>query len=192
MARERATDIRALVSAAARTFSEKGYRASTIDDIAEAAGISRPTVYKYTSTKQNLLDLMVDEMTTNLQRELGRVTETSDAPVVRLRQVIMAHIHAASANRTFYAIVFSEETEISDATRLAFRTWAKERTREFAALLDECVAAGGCPALDTGIAANLLETMLATLYRWYDPVGSTSPEQLAEQIWLLIGGAFET
>jgi AcrR family transcriptional regulator len=43
MARERATDTQALVSAAAKTFREKGYRSSTIDDIALAAGISRPT-----------------------------------------------------------------------------------------------------------------------------------------------------
>jgi hypothetical protein len=29
------------------------------------------------------------------------------------------------------------------------------------------------------------------LYRWYDPEGSTSPEHLAEQIWVLVGSVFE-
>lgn len=194
MARERATDTTALVSAAAKTFREKGYRSSTIDDIALAAGISRPTVYKYTRTKQHLLDLMVDEMTRRLEEELHSIQSSADDPVDRLRKTIQAHIQASSANRTFYAIVFSEETELSDAARKAFRSWAREQTKDFRALLDQCLAArpvGDRPKLDTRIAANLLESMLATLYRWYDPEGSTSPERLAEQIWLLIGSVFE-
>jgi AcrR family transcriptional regulator len=194
MARERATDTGALVSAAAKTFREKGYRSSTIDDIALAAGISRPTVYKYTRTKQHLLDLMVDEMTQNLEQELRSVQSSADDPVDRLRKTIMAHIQASSANRTFYAIVFSEETELSDAARKTFRGWARQQTKDFGALLDECLAARstqGRPKIDTRIAANLLESMLATLYRWYDPAGSTSPEHLAEQIWVLVGSVFE-
>lgn len=194
MARERATDTTALVSAAAKTFREKGYRSSTIDDIALAAGISRPTVYKYTRTKQHLLDLMVDEMTANLEQELRSVQSETDNPVDRLKKTIMAHIQASSANRTFYAIVFSEETELSDAARKTFRSWARDRTKDFRALLDECLA--DLPKqrrqkVDTGIAANLLESMLATLYRWYDPEGSTTPEHLAEQIWVLVGSVFE-
>jgi AcrR family transcriptional regulator len=195
MARERATDTQALVSAAAKTFREKGYRSSTIDDIALAAGISRPTVYKYTRTKQHLLDLMVDEMTMNLEQELRSVQSSAADPVERLRKTIMAHIQASSANRTFYAIVFSEETELSEAARKTFRSWAREQTKDFGALLEECLAASpkrqGSPKVDTRIAANLLESMLATLYRWYDPKGSTSPEHLAEQIWVLVGSVFE-
>lgn len=47
MARSRATDNETLLRAAAEVFESKGYSNATIDDIAEAAGISRPTVYKY-------------------------------------------------------------------------------------------------------------------------------------------------
>jgi TetR/AcrR family transcriptional regulator, cholesterol catabolism regulator len=196
MARERATDTKALVAAAARTFRDKGYRSSTIDDIALAAGISRPTVYKYTRTKQHLLDLMVEEVTTDLGRKLDEITDSGDPPLDRLRATINAHIAAATANRTFYAIVFSEETELSDESRRFFRSWAHTRTQDFAALLDECIAGGASTngrrrRLDTRVAAHLLETMLATLYRWYDPEGPVSPERLAEQIWLLVGDAFQ-
>ena len=193
MARERATDTTALVAAAAKTFREKGYRNSTIDDIAIAAGISRPTVYKYTRTKQHLLDLMVEEVTGDLGRKLAEILDSDAEPVSRLHEFIKAHIAATSTNRTFYAIVFSEETELSDESRKYFRSWAHKRTQELRELLDECVAArsqrNGDPRLDTRIAANLLESMLASMYRWYEPTGDTSPEQLAEQIWLLIGAA---
>jgi AcrR family transcriptional regulator len=189
MARERATDTIALVAAAAEAFRRKGYRNATIDDIAEAAGISRPTVYKYTRSKQHLLDLMVDEVTGDLSRRLKEVLESGEPPETRLRAMINAHIEAASTNRTFYAIVFSEEVELSELGRATFRGWAHERTQDFRRLLDECLPEGGI-GVDTTIAANLVLSMLSTLYRWYDPAGSVPPEELSRQIELLLGALF--
>ncbi|KAA1021471.1 TetR/AcrR family transcriptional regulator [Pseudonocardia sp. EV170527-09] len=188
MARERATDTTALVAAAGEAFRRKGYRNATIDDIAEAAGISRPTVYKYTRSKQHLLDLMVEEVTADLRRRLELVLESGEPPETRLRGMISAHIEAASANRTFYAIVFSEEVELSEQGRASFRAWAHDRTQDFRLLLDECLPAGG--GIDTTIAANLVMSMLATLYRWYDPSGAVSPEELGRQIEKLLGALF--
>jgi AcrR family transcriptional regulator len=185
MARERAIDTPALVVAAAEAFRVKGYHNATIDDIAEAAGISRPTVYKYTKSKQHLLDLMVQEVTRDLGQRIDEVLATNDPPVLRLRNLIDAHIHATIANRTFYGIVFSEEVELSERSRKAFRAWAHDRTQQCARLLDECLD-GTDPAIDTTIAANLLESMLATLYRWYDPSGSVPPEELSSQICQVI------
>lgn len=189
MARERATDITALVAAAARTFHRKGYRNSTIDDIAAEAAISRPTVYKYTNSKQHLLDLMVDQVTGDLGRRLEMVLASGDSPEQRLQQIVSAHIEAASANRTFYAIVFSEEVELSEHGRAVFRAWAHQRTRDFRLLLDECLASRTRPPdIDTTVAANLLLSMLSGLYRWYDPDGPVSPTELARQIAVLLDG----
>jgi len=59
MARGRATDTSALVAAAAGVFERKGFRNATIDDVAEAAGVSRATLYKYVDGKQQLLDMIM-------------------------------------------------------------------------------------------------------------------------------------
>jgi AcrR family transcriptional regulator len=188
MARERATDTTALVAAAAEAFRAKGYRNATIDDIAEAAGISRPTVYKYTRNKQHLLDLMVDEVTGELSRRLKEVLESGETPETRLRWMISAHIEAASANRTFYAIVFSEEVELSKQGRETFRSWAHARTQDFRLLLDEYLPEES--GIDSTIAANLVLSMLSTLYRWYDPAGPVTAEELSQQIEKVLGALF--
>ncbi|WP_028936382.1 TetR/AcrR family transcriptional regulator [Pseudonocardia spinosispora] len=190
MARERATDTTALVAAAAEAFRRKGYRNATIDDIAEAAGISRPTVYKYTRSKQHLLDLMVDEVTGDLGRRIKVILGSGEPPEARLRGMISAHIEAALANRTFYAIVFSEEVELSDQGREIFRSWAHARTQDFRLLLDECLPSGA--GVDTTIAANLVLSMLATLYRWYDPAGPITPGKLSDQIEKVLGALFSS
>jgi AcrR family transcriptional regulator len=188
MARERATDTTALVAAAAEVFRIRGYHIATIDDIAEAAGISRPTVYKYTKSKQHLLDLMVDQVTQDMGRRMQAVIHSTDDPTERLRRVVRAHVEAAVANRTFYAIVLSEEVEVSDAGREQFRKWARGVTAEFQELFEECLRAQrNPPKVDPFIVANLVLSMLTSLYRWYDPTGPASPERLTDEILLVIG-----
>lgn len=188
MARDRATTPSRLVAAAAEVFEEKGYRNSTIDDIAEAAGISRPTVYKYAKSKLWLLDRIVEIVMSDLEVRQRSVINSPGPPLHRLRSVIDTHVEAAATNRTFYAIVFSEETELSPEARSQFRTGARSITYDFQSLLKECVTVGALPStVDTWTAANLILSMLTSLYRWYDPTGDIAPSQLTDQILQVIG-----
>ena len=89
---------------------------------------------------------------------------------------------------TFYGILFSEEAELSDDARSRFRSFSHDVAVDFQALLEECVAAGAAArGVDTWIAANLVLSMLTSVYRWYDPSGPTTPEQLERQIAEVLG-----
>src|ERR1700735_2493427 len=61
MGRSRAIDTQALVAAAARVFERRGFADATLDDIAAEAGVSKPTVYQYVSSKQRLLETIVEQ-----------------------------------------------------------------------------------------------------------------------------------
>src|ERR1700733_3431741 len=108
MARSRATDNEALVRAAAVAFESRGYVNTTIDDIADAAGVSRPTVYKYTSSKRALLDRMVDAVCDDLAAGLAEVHSAREPAPERLRRLVRMHVASATKLRSFYAILFSE------------------------------------------------------------------------------------
>ena len=188
MARSPATDSAALVNAAAAVFKSKGYRNATIDDIADAAGVSRPTVYKYTENKRALLDSMLDAVLDAITVRLHEVLAAADPPAVKLRRLIAIHVETATSMHTFYGILFSEEAELSDDARSRFRSFSHDVAVDFQALLEECVAAGAAArGVDTWIAANLVLSMLTSVYRWYDPSGPTTPEQLERQIAEVLG-----
>ena len=143
------------------------------------------------SSKQQLLDLMVEKVTTDMGIRLKEILESGDPAPARLHAVIRAHIDAAITHRTFYAIIFSEEVEISEESRKLFQKWAHQRNHDFQALLDECLAAQRHPdPIDTHIAANLVLSMLNSVYRWYEPSGPVTREQLTDQITMLLKGLF--
>lgn len=188
MARSPATDSAALINAAAAVFKSKGYRNATIDDIADAAGVSRPTVYKYTQNKRALLDSMVDAVLDAIAARLHEVLAGTGSPAGKLRRLIAIHVETATSMQTFYGILFSEEAELSDEARARFRSFSHGVAVDFQALLDACVAAGAAArTIDTRIAANLVLSMLTSLYRWYDPTGPTTPQQLELQIAAVLG-----
>lgn len=192
MARARATDSQKLIRAAARVFRSKGYHNATIDDIAVSARVSRQTVYRYTKSKRFLLDCIVQEVLDDLAARLEADLHAGRTPYDHLHAVITTHVESAVENRTFYAIVFSEEAELSPKMRKQFRDWAHHTTLDFQKLLERCLNTDGITAgLDPTIAANLIVTMLTSIHRWYDPKGPVKPDQLADQILTIIGGILD-
>lgn len=189
MARQRSTSTEEIVAAAAAVFETNGYRNTTIDDICEAAGVSRPTVYKYIESKPWLLEQMVIAVTAELSERLRDVHGGSGSPGEKLRGLVQLHIEQATSKRVYYAAVMSEMSELPTRARRMYREWSREVTHDFAALIVEYRDTAGIEhTTDAGILANLLLTMLTSLYRWYDPDGSTTPEDLTRHILVVLSG----
>lgn len=188
MARQRSTNSGALVDAAAAVFESKGYRNATIDDIADAAGVSRPTVYKYTDSKRALLDSIVHAVCDDLDAQLEAVHRSREPAERRMRQFIDIHIRSAVQHKRFYAILFSEQVELTDSARHRFHRFSDQVAEDFQTLLDECVVlrASGAAIIDTRVATNLILSMLTSLYRWYDASGPITPDALIGQIEALL------
>lgn len=185
MARARVTDDAALISAAASVFRAKGYRGTTISDIADAAGVSRPTLYSYAGSKQWLLDRIIQRLLDDTSALLASDYRAGDTPWRRLDAVIARHVISSVENGGFYAILLSEESELSPEMRENYRVIAQRNTAALRRLLDECLPESH-PTIDTTITANLVVSMLSSLHHWYDPHGPVGVEQLTEQITLTV------
>lgn len=192
MARARATDTQALIRAAAKVFRAKGYRNTTIDDIAAAAKVSRPTVYAYAKSKRWLLDQIVHELFDDLRARFDADMHAGETGYEHLRSVIRGQTEVCVVNRSFFWILFSEQTELSPATRKRFRSWGHDMTRDFGDLLKTCLNERSVrEGLDLTVAANLVVTMLTSIHRWYDPKGPVDLDQLTEQILIVLGGIID-
>ncbi|MER6613420.1 TetR/AcrR family transcriptional regulator [Streptomyces xantholiticus] len=63
-----------MMDAAVQTFGQRGYRAASMDEIAELAGVSKPLVYLYLNSKEELF-------TACIRREAQRLTEAVQAAI---------------------------------------------------------------------------------------------------------------
>ncbi|NRQ30860.1 TetR/AcrR family transcriptional regulator [Nonomuraea sp. NN258] len=78
-ARRRAQTQRAIQAHAIRLFSERGYDTTTMNDVAEAAGVSPMTVYRHFPTKEDLV--LVDQVGALIAERIA--ASPADRPLVR-------------------------------------------------------------------------------------------------------------
>src|SRR5437879_11030242 len=94
--RERSEEV---YSAALRLFTEKGYHATSMQDIAAAVGLYKGSLYHYIGSKEDLLVQVFERAMGSLLAEVERIVgDSSLRPLDQLRLVVQAHVCAVAEN----------------------------------------------------------------------------------------------
>ena len=88
----------ALFKAAMRLFREKGFDASSVDEIAQLAGFSRATYFNHFGTKQGVLRYFGQRLQERMERLLAEA-DPSSTPLERIRAMIFEMAREAERNR---------------------------------------------------------------------------------------------
>lgn len=92
-ARAKADRRQALLDAAARLFSERGFDRVSIEDLGSAAGVSGPAVYRHFAGKQSVLSALLIDVSEGLFAGGSHVIDTgADGTVATLRALIAFHV----------------------------------------------------------------------------------------------------
>lgn len=76
---------------AARLFAERGYEATSVREIVEAAGVAKPTLYYYFGSKEGLAKALIADPVDDLVERLRRAVEEEPDPLRSLERVLEAH-----------------------------------------------------------------------------------------------------
>src|SRR5262245_65681045 len=98
-----------ILQAAASCFGEQGYRATTLETVAERLGLSRVTLYRYCPSKEELLIRVFERSIAIFQRGLQQICAQDVPAEEKLRQIIRHQIHLMAEHRNFLSVFFSEE-----------------------------------------------------------------------------------
>jgi AcrR family transcriptional regulator len=104
---------RALIDAAAQLFAQKGYTATSVAAIGDAAGLSRGIVNFHFATKEKLLHAVIEQLVAELEAEMfpaGEVTQ----PLAALAELINAHRHWLTDHEDRARLLFRLQAEALD------------------------------------------------------------------------------
>lgn len=99
---------RAVLDTARRLFAERGYAGASLQDIADAAGVTKANVYYYFRTKDAILDALLEERISSLENALATAEKIDD---VRQRRVLLIDAFVDQvlvAHRTLPSIDFAD------------------------------------------------------------------------------------
>ena len=168
------------MTAAADLFRERGYRAATLDEIAQRIGVSKPTLYGYFRSKEELLAAIFHRAMSIFERDLGAIRASGDDPVTQLRSVIRFHVGAVVAERSFLAVFFGEEANLPPRLGRAIRRRKARYDRTVRAIIEAGVRDGSVRTPNPRLLVFAMLGMANWVYQWYDAAGTWDADSIAE------------
>ena len=156
-----------ILDAATEVFSEKGYHGAAVDDIVKASQTSKGSFYFHFPSKQEIFFALVDRITASLARSAGEAIEREGGALPKVNAALETVFHTFSHHRQLAKILLVGGVglgRVFDERLLAVHA-------RFASLiqghLDEAVAEGSIPPLDTEITAYAwLGAVNEVIVRW--------------------------
>jgi AcrR family transcriptional regulator len=169
-----------IVRAAAAAFGEAGYRTATLEAIAERAGLSKVTLYRYVASKEELLSLVVERIIEEFQSGLRRIVAERRPADDTLRRIVRYQVALMAEHLSFLTVFFSEESGLP-APMAARATRAKrEYDQTIERVVREGVEAGLLRDLPPRLVVFGLLGMCNWLHKWYRPDGKRSAAEIAD------------
>jgi AcrR family transcriptional regulator len=180
-----------LLVIAAELFASKGFRNTTVRDIADAAGILSGSLYHHFDSKES----MVDEILRSFQDELfGRYDEilASDVdPRTKLEQAVRVSFDAIDRHHSEVAIFQNDAAYLGTLEGFGYLDERHAQSREvWMTLLREGTAAGVLREdLDIDLVYRFIRDTVWVAVNWYRPGGSLSAATVADQyVTILLDG----
>ncbi|MDH5605733.1 MAG: TetR/AcrR family transcriptional regulator, partial [Anaerolineae bacterium] len=156
-----------ILTAAAQVFAEKGYHQTRVDDIVEASGTSKGSVYFHFPSKQEIFFSIVDRFADILARGLKKAIDAESHGIDRVDAALRTCLDIFGKYKQLAKIFLIQATglgEIFEEKRQAVNARFMAVIQEY---LDEAIAEGDIPAMDTEVAAMAwMGAIYEVVIRW--------------------------
>ena len=181
MNRPRDQRYREILERAARLIFQSGYEATSMQEIAEACGLTKAGLYHHIKTKEALLlAIMHYGMDLFDEQVLDKVSDISD-PVARLRECMARNIALVTQDSSKEVTIILHEHQTLTGTAAQEINVRKKRYVTFLEkTFRDGMETGQIRTVDPTLAAfSFLGTVLWT-YKWYRETGKLTPSQITE------------
>lgn len=170
----------AVLSTAAQLFNERGFHATSLDDIAARLNVSKPTLYYYVKNKDEILFECVRKGLQMLREGIAEVSNTGGKAIDQLMACMRVYSRIVTMDFGMCLIRVSDD-ELPPESRKALRRLKSDLDLEFRRLVAQGIAEGSLQPCDPKIAAFMIAGALSWIGRWYQADGEYSPEEIATQ-----------
>jgi AcrR family transcriptional regulator len=168
---------------ATRLFGERGFAGTSLQDIADAMGITRPALYYYVKSKDELLAKLVTEVTNGPLNELTALTARADLdPVGKLRGIVEVIVGRRANQPARFRLLIRSEADLPAELTTAYDESRRAVLTTIAGVIEEGTRAGRFRPVDSRVAALGVLGMCNWVAWWFRPGGRDSVAAVTEQL----------
>jgi AcrR family transcriptional regulator len=147
---------RQIFKGATKVFAQKGYSSATTQEIADAAGLAKGTLYEYVQSKEEILMLTVKEGLLIIKTETDKALAGLEDPVDRLQAALRVQLKFAKKYRHAARVLQREVFNLNEGDRAALSKSLDSHIEMLRAFIDDGIKKGRLKNIDSRIAAELL------------------------------------
>lgn len=180
-AREREAKRQAVLLAAVRMFNERGFRETSLEDVAASLGVTKPVLYHYFGSKDQILAACIDAGLAQLRPAAAAARSIEGTGLDRLKAFLVSY---AELNMTDFGRIFvlTRPGALSEEGGECLRAFKREIDGNLRELISRATMDGSARADDIKLTAFTLAGALNWPARWYRESGEKERGEIARQI----------
>jgi AcrR family transcriptional regulator len=172
-----------LLRIAGSLFAQRGFKNTTVRDIADAAGILSGSLYHHFDSKESMVDELLSTFQTALFKTYDEITGSDLDAQAKVDAVVRASFDAIHDHHDEVAIFQSDAAYLMEFERFAYLREQNERFRTmWLDLLTEGTRSGALRAdVDVELTYRFIRDTVWVAVNWYRPGGELTAQQVADQ-----------
>jgi len=173
-----------ILRVAARVFGERGFRQATLEDVAGAMNITRPALYHYARSKDELIAACAERARDELSQAVADAQRQPNG-----RQQLMAFFRRyveVTCNEFGRCFVLVNPRELSEADQVINRAIQRELDEAVRAMVAGGVKDGSLRMVDAGDVSRLLFGAFNGVALWFRSNGPRTPGQIADDLLQIV------
>lgn len=152
---------------AAKLFRKKGYKATSMRDIADGVGIKAASIYNHINSKQELLSELLLDIANLFTSEMRSISASSLDTEEKLNRLITLHIKLTVDHTNAISLIAGEWVHLEEPEKEQYITLRDEYENSFREIIETGKKEGVFKDVDTDIALFSILSTLRWLYSWY-------------------------
>lgn len=178
----------AVLLAAVKIFNERGFHATSLDDVANSLGISKPTIYHYLGNKEQVLLTCVQVGLEQMLEATQQASETSKNGLERLRDFLFAY-GCKTLNDFGRCVVFTNAHALSAEAFKEFKALKRQVNDLMLSIIADGLKDGSISNQhDAKLLSNTLFGAMNWSVHWYSPEKSAKEDTVKAMVDILLEG----
>lgn len=171
---------REIFTAAASLFKEKGFHATSMQDIADAVGMQKGSLYYHIAGKDDLLFRISFAAISAVTERLEVVATAPLTPTEKFRGAVGNHVETLCDMLDLMSVFLKESNTLTADQQAQIHVYRRRYENLFESILHEGVEAGDFRPVDVRTVTSAMLGMLNWMYQWYRPSGRLTPAEIAD------------
>jgi AcrR family transcriptional regulator len=172
-----------ILEVAAQIIRQKGFHATSMQDIADGVSLQKASLYHHVASKQEILLELLDQALDLITDSVTQVMQQDISPQEKIRQACRVYLSTLANRSDVVSVLLLEHRSLEPKYRAKHIPRRDRFEKLWRVIIQEGIKAGVfCDTDDIPLAARILLGNLNWVITWYKPTGPLTTDQIADHI----------